>query len=77
MRKDLEIVLPELAQIRTKLAVLSSLDPDLISVNEDDYIEHSKELIYGVVKIAKEINVDIIAITQQIEYILKTKASQI
>ena len=77
MRKDLEIVLPELAQIRTKLAVLSSLDPELLSVEEDDYIEHSKELLHGVVKIAKEINVDIIAITHQIEYILKTKASQI
>ena len=77
MKKDLEIVLPELAQIRTKLAVLSSLDPDLFSVNEDDYIEHSKELLHGVVKIAKEINVDIIDITHQIEYILKTKASQI
>ena len=71
MKKDLEIVLPELAQIRTKLAVLSYLDPDLFLVNEDDYIEHSKELLQGVVTIAKEINVDIIAITHQIEYVLK------
>ena len=70
-KQDLEIVLPELVQIRTKLALLTSLDPELLNISEDDYVEHFQELIYGVVKIAKEVSSDLTAIKLQIEYVLK------
>lgn len=70
-KQDLEIVLPELVQVRTKLALLTSLDPELFNISEDDYVEHTKELIHGVVKIAKEVTSDLIAVKLQIEYVLK------
>ena len=68
---DLEIVLPELISVKKKLSLLTSLDPELFSVNKDDFEEHAKDLLHGIIELSKDINSDITAIKLQIEYVLK------
>ena len=68
---DLEIVLSELISVKKKLSLLSSLDPELFSVKKEDFGEHAKDLLHGVIELSNDINSDITAIKLQIEYVLR------
>lgn len=68
---DLEIVLSELISVKKKLSLLSSLDPELFSVKKEDFEEHAKDLLHGVIELSNDINSDITAIKLHIEYVLR------
>jgi len=69
---DIEPVIVELAKVRSKLNVLTSIDPELFHVKHEEYIDEALNLFHDIKEISLDMSRDVLACIHQLRYLSNT-----